>query len=110
VFCGINETPLCKFCGFHNTKRLISATSHYCGNEEPAWLRKTVEIVDKDGGRHCQEFIKHPTRANYRKWMKGESIRPIEPGEKLRKPEHNSEKIRKYVKDQHYKRRSLEIR
>lgn len=46
------------------------------------WLASVLEVVDKNPLKpHCQEFIKHPTRANYRKWMKAEKLRPIDRGE-----------------------------
>lgn len=53
--------------------------------DEAAWLRATTEVVDKEGGEHCQRFIKYPTRSNYHAWMQGEGLRPMEPGEEKRK-------------------------
>ena len=49
--------------------------------EEAAWLESVKTVVDKDGGEHCQRFLEDPSRANYKRWMAGEKIRPLEPGE-----------------------------
>lgn len=55
--------------------------------DEAAWLKSVTEVVDHEGGAHCQRFIADPTRENYKKWMKESKIRPMEPGEeKRRKP------------------------
>ena len=54
--------------------------------EEAGWLQDTLQVVNKDGGAHCQRFLKDPTRSNYEGWMKGEGLRPLEDGEKARKP------------------------
>ena len=46
------------------------------------WIRSVCEVVDKNPDKpHCQEFLRHPTRGNYKNWMKGENLRPLEPGE-----------------------------
>lgn len=55
-------------------------------SESPAWIKSIREVVNKEGGQHCQEFLKDPTRDNYRKWMKTEGIRHIEAGEKPGRP------------------------
>lgn len=49
--------------------------------DEASWLSSVKEVVNKDGGPHCQKFLQEPNRANYRAWMKGENLRPMEPGE-----------------------------
>lgn len=54
--------------------------------ESPDWVKSIIEVVDKKGGSHCQQFIKNPTRENLNNWMKTEGVRHLEPGEKLSRP------------------------
>ncbi len=54
--------------------------------ESPDWVKSIIEVVDKEGGAHCQQFIKNPTRENLNNWMKTEGVRHFEPGEKLSRP------------------------
>lgn len=54
--------------------------------ESPDWVKSIIEVVDKEGGAHCQRFIKNPTRKNLETWMKVEGVRHFEPGEKFSKP------------------------
>lgn len=81
VFFKMDEKPQaieCEVCG--GTMLQVVAIGAVMG-DEAAWLQSVTEVVDRDGGQHCQEFIKDPTRSNYEKWMKKEGIRPLEPGE-----------------------------
>ena len=61
---------------------------------DSSWIGSVVDVVQKNSNDpHCTEFIKHPTRHNYKKWMKGEGLRPLEDGEKqsyLTKPDRES--------------------
>lgn len=82
-----NRMLPCPRCGCW--ARRIFSSGHTFANqgtniysENPAWLKDTIQIVDKEGGQHCQEFIRNPTRENYHNWMKGEGLRPLERGEK----------------------------
>lgn len=52
--------------------------------DEAGWLNSVTEVVDKQGGEHCQRFLADPTRDNYKKWMKGSGVRPMESGEERR--------------------------
>lgn len=79
-------------------------------NSAPTWMKDTVAVVDKDGGSHCQEFIKHQTRDTYKNWMRGEGLRPIEPGEKLVKPKADTSDIRKKVKENFRRRNTITVR
>lgn len=55
------------------------------------WIRSVTEVVDKDPSkRHCQEFLKNPTRDNYKIWIRKEGFRHIEAGEKPGRPEQKS--------------------
>ena len=56
-------------------------------NESPDWIKSIREVVEKGSDKpHCQEFLKNPTRDNYKKWMKGEGLRHLEAGEKPGRP------------------------
>lgn len=79
------ETTRCPRCGF-DAQRYYKGS---CTNApiDAAWIATVRDVVDKDPRKaHCQEFLKHPTRANYQAWMKGEGIRPLEPGERPCRP------------------------
>ncbi len=65
--------------------------------EDPSWLNDTLEVVDKDGGIHCQEFLKSPTRSNYNSWLKGEGLRPFEQGESMKLKKRDTTDLRKRV-------------
>jgi len=80
-----DDTYICSQCG-SESKRIISVNGPNCANDNAGWLSSVLEVVDKEGGPHCQQFIKDPTRANYKAWMKGEGLRPLESGERS-KPE-----------------------
>ena len=78
------QCPKCQHAeGAH---KIISVGRVHCGNEDTAWLKTVREVVDKDGGPASQEFLKNPTRTNYKKWMEENNLRPLEPGERASKP------------------------
>ena len=81
----------CSVCGGF-CKKIITAGRAYLGNDSASWLPSVLEIVDKESNDpHTKEFIKDPTRTNYRAWMKSTGLRPFEPGEKPNKPEGMNE-------------------
>ena len=82
----------CKKCGGY-TKRLISVPRVNTSNQDAEWIRSVREVVDKEGGKASQEFLNHPTRDNYYKWMKEEQIRPFEKGESIKSPPPDMDKI-----------------
>lgn len=98
-FAGVDEKTLpCKCCGeLARRVYLKLSTTH----DAPSWLKDTLEVVDKEGGPHCQEFLKRPTRSNYKKWMKGEGIRPMDHGESTKVGIPKEEKIKKRAKTRH---------
>ena len=111
VFAGMEEdVHPCEICGAPS-KRLITCGGIFVSNQDAGWLKSVVDVVDKDSDKpHCVEFRKNPTRANYHRWMKGEGLRPLEPGEKLIRPDPpNEEKINKEVWEKHRKRMAIEI-
>ena len=96
--------------------RIISATGHYCGNQDANWLKSVVEVVDKDPSKpHCQEFIKNPTRRNWKAWMKGEGIKPAPGNHHGGPPTHprpdppDMSKVHSEVWEKHQKRMRIEI-
>ena len=75
------KTTKCRKCG-KPAHRVISMTGVNCVNEDAPWIRSVLEVVEKGTDRaHCNEFLKNPTRSNYKKWMAGEGIRPMENNE-----------------------------
>jgi len=104
-----NAVIYCKKCGCY-TKRIISVPGGTNANQDADWIRSVCEVVDKDGGPHCQELLKYPTRDNYKKWMKVEGIRPYEEGEGVRRPPPvDTERIDKEVWEKHQERNRIEI-
>ena len=91
-------------------KKIISAGGVNCANEDAAWIRSVREVVDKDGGVHCQAFLKDPTRANYKAWMKGEGLRPLERGEEKSRPVPVDEgRLTRKVIERHRQRCTIEV-
>ena len=103
------EFDSCPVCGFAARKIITVGTVH-CGNEDATWLKSVTEVVDKEGGAASQEFIKNPTRTNYKRWMKAEGLRPLEPGEKPSKPPSVDEReVQKQVWEKYRERNRMEI-
>jgi putative FmdB family regulatory protein len=72
----------CPSCGMLLAKRIISCgNSAYLGNEDATWLKSVREVVGGET-REGREFLRNPTRSNYRAWMARKGVRPLEPGEK----------------------------
>lgn len=102
------ETIMCPKCGA-NARKIISGSTRLPDDAE--WLKTVIDVVDKENpSPHVQEFIRHPTRSNYRRWMKSEGIRPLERGERPRRDtsedmaRHREEVIRK-----HFERKKITI-
>lgn len=106
----------CSVCG-KTAKRIISMGRVNIANDAPGWLRSTLEVVDRSNpASHVQEFVKQPTRANYRAWMKGEGIRPLDHTEHgapptARKPDSvDLSRVYREVMDRYRGRQRLEVR
>ena len=68
----------CSVCG-KSAKRIISVNGQSCANQDAPWIKSVLDVVDKSNpARHVQEFVRQPTRANYKAWMRGEGIRPLD--------------------------------
>lgn len=64
-------------------ERLIGVGRGYRADAD--WLESVAAVVDKDSSRpHVRAFLAEPSRANYRRWMAGEGVRPLEAGEPRR--------------------------
>jgi putative FmdB family regulatory protein len=96
AFSHVDEMVSCPYCGF-STKRLISASGVNTANQDADWIRSVTEVVDKEGGREAQEFLKRPTRDNMLDWMRAEGIRHYEKGENLRPPKRDMSKVHDHV-------------
>jgi len=97
----------CPECG-GKAKRIISCSGQNCANEDAGWIRSVLEVVDKESNApHVRRFLKDPTRSNYKAWMKGEGIRPLENGEGKRKPREIDHKAMadKIMRMRHERRR-----
>jgi hypothetical protein len=102
-------TTQCPLCG-EMADRIISISGCECNNEDAAWIRSVADVVDRDGGVHCKEFIQNPTRSNYKQWMEKEGVRHIELGEKkYRAPEPDLDRISQRLWKRHQKRCTLEV-
>ena len=80
-------------------KRIISVSGVHTANDDAAWVRSCLEVVDKESqAPHVAEFRKNPTRTNLRRYMSGEGLRHLEPGEEGRRPQApDLSKVRKEV-------------
>lgn len=104
----------CPNCGAtERAHRIISLGRGNSMPEDAGWIRSVLEVVDKRGGPHCQEFLRHPTRSNWKAWMKGENLRPIEEGEAHLPQEKSTKEIKAEVMPQimaaHRKRTRVEV-
>ena len=101
----------CPVCG-KQAKRIITINGVNTANEDSAWIRSTLEVVDKENpAPHVQDFVNNPTRSNLKNWMKNEGLRYLEPGEeKIRKPEVDVNRIKKEVYELQRKNKRIEVR
>jgi putative FmdB family regulatory protein len=90
------EIRPCPVCG-NDMKRIISWGGANVFREEAPWIRSVLDVVAKDSKKpHTQAFLADPTRANYKKWMKAEGIRPFEQGEGSDRKQRQAERERKH--------------
>ena len=92
-------------------KRIITPSATYLGNQDADWIKSVREVVDKEGGCHAQEFLKNPTRDNYKRWMKSEGLRPLDKGEGPTKPAPvDMQQLTDKTFDLHRNRTRIEVR
>jgi putative FmdB family regulatory protein len=71
--------PACPGCG-GGARRRVSVGLGYRADAD--WIDSVTRVADKDNpAPHVQAFLADPSRAAYRAWMRGEKLRPLEPGE-----------------------------
>lgn len=105
------ECPKCH----HRADKIFSPMGAGTFNEDAAWIRSVLEVVDKESkAPHVVEFLKRPTRQNYRNWMKAERLRHREPGEKgcsltEKQQRERKERIDREVMSKHMARKKLFI-
>ena len=87
------DTIRCE-CG-GTAEKIITMTGVHCGNSERGFYRDALEVVDKENpSRHVQEFVKDPKKDTWKRWMKGEGIRPMSEGEGGRRPTEKDRKAK----------------
>lgn len=83
-FFNIKDKPeivSCETCGGYSSQII---TMRDTSPIDCSWIGDVLAVVDKTGKKqHCNEFLKHPTRNNYKSWMKGEGLRPLEDNEPM---------------------------
>lgn len=103
----------CPKCG-GQARRIISLGASNLLREDAPWIRSVLEVVAKDSSKpHTREFFSNPSRTNYKRWMKGEKLRPFEPGEERRTPQSEAmmnQKIVERLCKAHQERKRIEIR
>ena len=63
-----------------SAKRLLSVGRAWRADAD--WLPSVTAVVDKESSApHVRAFLAEPSRANYRRFLRGEGLRPQEPGE-----------------------------
>ena len=105
-----------KICGSKRLKALckcgcVAYRFFSISNTKPhgTWIPSVLEVVDKNGGQHCQEFLKHPNRTNYENWKKKTGLRHLEPGEKLPQRESREDKFKRIKPELLKKAREREV-
>jgi putative FmdB family regulatory protein len=111
ILAGINERKtICKKCGAGWTRRIPAVPGANCHNDDAAWIRTVLEVVDKeDRSPHTVEFRNNPTRANYKAWMKGEGLRPVDHGERINKPELDVQRHSELLMRRHQERKRIYV-
>lgn len=96
--------------------RIISASGHFCANEDADWIRTVTEVVDReDKSPTTQRFLKNPTRTNLKRFMSEKGLVPLEnerggPPVFKGPPPVDSERLTKATFERFRKRNRLEIR
>lgn len=103
-----NYSCLCPKC--ESTSVRIYKRFNGIQQDAPDWLKSVTEVVDKEGGPHCQQFLKHQNMSNYKAWMKGEGLRPFEQGEPMERKKADTSKLRKEVKQSFRDKNTITVR
>lgn len=117
-FAHIDEQELkCPKCN-NTSKRIISLSGIHCANDDAAWIRSVTEVVEKDPScKASMQFLKNPTRTNYKRWLDAKNLRHVEnvkgaPPEAFdrSKQQIDMERINKAVMERRIKRNTLHVR
>ncbi|MFU2208500.1 zinc ribbon domain-containing protein [Solidesulfovibrio sp. C21] len=85
--------------------RLVSAGRAYRADAD--WIASVTDVVDKASpSPHVRAFLADPSRANYRRFLRGEKIRPMEEGE-FRLPAARNDAVRREVRERFIARNGL---
>ena len=99
---------LCRRCG-GQAHRIVSF-GRTVVSDNAAWLPSVIEVVSKtDPHPIVARFRKYPTRENYKAWMKHAGVRPLEDGEKFKRPELDIKQHVDKIMEMRYERRRIEI-
>jgi predicted nucleic acid-binding Zn ribbon protein len=82
--CPVNDRNL-QTCDCGAKCRVVPAIGQVnCANEDAGWIRSIREVVAKDSkDPHDRAMLKAgATRSDYKRWLKSNGLRHLEPGEK----------------------------
>lgn len=103
------ETITCPTCNKGMVK-IISMSGVHCANEDSPWIRSVLEVVDKEDPRPAhREFLKRPTRKNYKSWMREAGLRHSENNERKRPDPIDLKRLTDKTMEQVIKRERIEI-
>lgn len=69
----------CPICSQEATRRPSIGRAY---RVDAPWLESVTRVVEKNSGKpHVEAFLANPNRTTYRAWMRGEGLRPQDPGE-----------------------------
>ncbi|EGJ51776.1 FmdB family zinc ribbon protein [Desulfocurvibacter africanus] len=89
------ESMPCEECQGGTLRKVISLGRASVLREEAPWLRDVLTVVDKDSNApHVRQFLQDPTRGNYKAWLQGEGLRPVESGERQGRPTVDRARLR----------------
>ena len=101
----------CPECEKVGARRIPAVRGPKCINEDAEWIRSVTDVVDKTSTKpHVRAFLKYPTRENYKAWMQGEGLRPLENLEKHKKPKLDIEHHAGKIMEEKAKRERYEVR
>ena len=107
-----DETIPCPECG-QQSKRIISVSGVHCANEDAAWIRSVVDVVDKKSTNpQTLEFIQNPTRTNLRRHLESTGLRHAERGERFGAlaPPFNAQRHAEKLFRHRQKKNAIEVR
>lgn len=94
-------------------KKIISCSGVNCANDDAAWIRSVTDVVPKgeDATSMDREFVKNPTRKNYKRWMESRNLRHLEPGERPVKQDNRKalDEVHREAWKRHMERKRVEI-